>query len=209
MAQCSAVNPGLSLFGSAPFSSRYRAIVAVTREGRQRGGADAPRIVVVHVGAGLDEQPRRRAHRRRGPRTSAPYRRRAESSGCIREDRAAAPPSSAPSSRCARARRRRAARSSLTTSACFCATAHISAVWPRGPRALGFAPFASSASTTAGLPARDAAISGVSPDSSAAFGFAPASSSRVDDRARCRSGSRPTAAWRRCRSRRSHSRRRG
>ena len=55
------------------------------------------------------------------------------------------------------------ASSTLTTSGCFCATAHMSAVWPRVARALTFAPLASNCSTTSGLPDREATISGVSP----------------------------------------------
>src|SRR5437867_11811769 len=66
----------------------------------------------------------------------------------------------------------------LTTSGCFCATAHISAVWPRAARALTLAPFAASNSTTARLPDRAATITGVSPNRSAAFGLAPADNRR-------------------------------
>ncbi len=70
------------------------------------------------------------------------------------------------------------AMSTLTTAGCFCATAHIRAVWPRVACALTLAPFAASSSTTSALPALAATISGVSPATSALFGLAPACSSR-------------------------------
>ena len=112
------------------------------------------------------------------PQTSAACCCRMRSRGCSQDGRAATPPPPELQLSDRAWTSARWASNTLTTSGCFWATAHMSAVWPRAARAFTFAPRASSCSTTSGLPERAATISGVSPRRSAAFGLAPAWSNR-------------------------------
>ncbi len=131
MAAWSAVNPAAAAFGSAPRSSRNSTSSPKPECAASTVGADAPRIRVVHVRAGRHQQRRRRQvadARRKQQRRIAAVRNHLV---VVRARRAAARPSSGstpPSGACTSAP---CASSTLTTSGCFCATAHISAVWPR------------------------------------------------------------------------------
>ena len=100
------------------------------------------------------------------------------------------------------------ASSTFTTSGCFCATAHISAVWPRAPRAFTFGALGEQLFDDVGI-----ARAGRRPSAASRRAGARRSDSRRPAAAagpspRCRSGWRSRAAWRRDRSPRSPWRRR-